>query len=75
MTGLERKPCSECGGKLRPRRITQEYEREGIRTKVAGIQAWVCSRSDTELRILVWCAGNRAREWVTVRELRRNFLA
>ncbi len=44
MTQLERKPCSECGGRLRPRRITQEFEREGVRVRLSGVRAWVCSR-------------------------------
>jgi YgiT-type zinc finger domain-containing protein len=44
MSQLEKKPCSECGGRLRARTITQEFEREGVRVRVAGIRAWVCSR-------------------------------
>lgn len=44
MIDLAKKPCSECGGKLRPRKIAQEFEREGIRIRLAGIRAWVCGR-------------------------------
>jgi YgiT-type zinc finger domain-containing protein len=44
MIDLTKKPCSECGGKLRPRKIAQEFEREGVRIRLAGIRAWVCSR-------------------------------
>lgn len=44
MIELTKKPCSECGGRLRPRRVAQEFEREGVRIRLTGIQAWVCSR-------------------------------
>lgn len=44
MIALTQNPCSECGGRLRPRRVTQEFDREGVRVQLAGIQAWVCSR-------------------------------
>jgi hypothetical protein len=30
MIDLGKKPCSECGGKLRPRKRAQEFEREGV---------------------------------------------
>ena len=36
-------PCSECGGTLEKKSITQEFEREGIKIKLSGIKAWVCS--------------------------------
>jgi len=42
MNDLEKKPCSECGGRLRPRKITQDFEREGVRVRLTGIRAWVC---------------------------------
>lgn len=35
-------PCSECGGTLENKLITQEFEREGIKVKLSGIKAWVC---------------------------------
>ena len=44
MNELTQKPCSECEGKLRPRKIAQEFEREGVRVRLTGIQAWVCAR-------------------------------
>jgi YgiT-type zinc finger domain-containing protein len=44
MIDLSKRPCSECGGRLRLRKIAQEFEREGARIRVAGIQAWVCGR-------------------------------
>ncbi len=44
MSQIENRPCSECGGRLRARTITQDFEREGVRVRVAGIRAWVCSR-------------------------------
>jgi hypothetical protein len=39
MIELAKKPCSECGGRLRLRKIAQEFEREGVRVRLAGIQA------------------------------------
>ena len=38
------KPCSDCGGPVRRKTIAQEFEREGIRINISGIEAWVCSR-------------------------------
>ena len=38
--------CSECGGTVRPRMITQEFEREGVRVSVAGIRALMCTKCD-----------------------------
>lgn len=42
MKDVMHSPCSECGGAVRFRTITQEFEREGIRVSVAGIRALVC---------------------------------
>jgi YgiT-type zinc finger domain-containing protein len=39
-----RGPCTECGGSLRKMAITQEFENEGVRVRVSGVHAWVCSR-------------------------------
>jgi YgiT-type zinc finger domain-containing protein len=36
--------CSECGGSVRSRTITQEFEREGMRVSVAGIRTLVCTK-------------------------------
>jgi len=41
---LMEQPCSECGGALKKRLISQEFEREGTKIKLSGIKAWVCSR-------------------------------
>jgi YgiT-type zinc finger domain-containing protein len=60
MSDLARKPCSECGGRLRPRTIAQEFEREGIRIRVSGIRAWVCSRC-AEVYFLPGGAGRLAK--------------
>jgi YgiT-type zinc finger domain-containing protein len=38
--------CSECGGAVRSRTITQEFEREGLRVSVSGIRALVCQKCD-----------------------------
>lgn len=37
-------PCSECGGRLKRKAITQEFEREGVKVKLSGFKAWTCSR-------------------------------
>src|SRR2546428_4804780 len=37
-------PCSECGGEVRRKAITQEFEREGVKVKISGFKAWVCTR-------------------------------
>jgi len=36
--------CSECGGKVRRKSITQEFEKEGTKVKLSGLKAWVCGR-------------------------------
>ena len=39
---LMEQPCSECGNILEHRLISQEFEREGIKIRLAGIKALVC---------------------------------
>lgn len=56
MKDMTKKPCSDCGGTLRSRRISQEYEREGVRIKVAGVRALVCTRCG-EVYFLPGAAG------------------
>jgi len=41
---LMKGPCSDCGGQLRRKPITQEYERDGVKVKVSGFLAIVCAR-------------------------------
>src|SRR3989337_2363281 len=41
--GLMEQPCSECGGTLERKAIIQEFEREGIKIKLSGENAWVCN--------------------------------
>jgi YgiT-type zinc finger domain-containing protein len=36
--------CSECGGQVRRKSIAQEFEKEGAKVKLSGLQAWVCGR-------------------------------
>ena len=36
--------CSECGGQVRRRTITQEFEKEGVKVKLSGPQVGVCIR-------------------------------
>lgn len=43
-TGMEKEPCSECGGRLVQKYISQEFEREGVTVKLSGISAWICSK-------------------------------
>ena len=38
-----KEPCSECGGRLERKHIAQEFEREGVKVKLSGIAALVCS--------------------------------
>lgn len=44
MNELMKVPCSECRGPLRRRKVSQEFEREGVKVRISGIQAWVCSQ-------------------------------
>lgn len=37
-------PCSACGGQVRRKVISQEFEREGIVVKISGFKAWACAR-------------------------------
>ena len=41
---IETAPCSECGGRLERKYISQEFEREGLTVKLSGIAALVCSK-------------------------------
>ena len=41
---IETAPCSECGGRLEKKYISQEFEREGLKVKLSGIAALVCSK-------------------------------
>ena len=36
-------PCSVCGGEVRRKAITQEFEREGIKITISGFKAWACT--------------------------------
>ncbi len=44
MSDLMKQPCSECGGSLRRQAIEREFEREGVKVKLSGVKAWVCSK-------------------------------
>ncbi len=41
---LMKSPCSECGGKLKKKTLTQVFEKEGVRVKLSGFKAWVCAQ-------------------------------
>jgi len=36
--------CSECGGAVRWKTIAQEFEKEGMKVRLAGLKAWVCEK-------------------------------
>jgi YgiT-type zinc finger domain-containing protein len=44
MKELMKSPCSECGGRLKRKAISQEFEKEGVKVKLSGIKAWVCAK-------------------------------
>ena len=39
---LMKSSCSECGGTLKRKAISQEFEKEGVKVKLTGFKAWVC---------------------------------
>jgi YgiT-type zinc finger domain-containing protein len=41
---LMKSPCSECKGQVRRKTISQEFEKEGVKVKLSGFKAWVCSQ-------------------------------
>ncbi len=41
---VSKEPCSECGGHLKKKYISQAFERGGVTVKLAGIAALVCSK-------------------------------
>jgi len=41
---LLKSKCSECGGQVRRKTIAQEFEKEGVKVKLSGLQARVCVR-------------------------------
>ncbi|HYY42663.1 MAG TPA: YgiT-type zinc finger protein [Pyrinomonadaceae bacterium] len=44
MKELMKAPCAECAGQVRRKRISQEFEKEGVKVKLTGLKAWVCER-------------------------------
>ena len=43
---LSAAPCSECGGCVARRAVSQEFERDGVRVEVAGVRVLVCETCD-----------------------------
>ncbi len=41
---LAKKSCAECRSKLEYRLISQDFERGGVKVKLGGIKAYVCSK-------------------------------
>ncbi len=44
MSAVSKSKCSECGGQVRRKAISQEFEKEGLKVKLSGLKAWVCGR-------------------------------
>lgn len=44
MKDLMRSPCSECKGQVKRKKISQEFEKEGIKVRLSGFKAWVCTQ-------------------------------
>ncbi|MEK9150136.1 MAG: YgiT-type zinc finger protein [Candidatus Desantisbacteria bacterium] len=40
---IEKELCSECGGRLEKKYISQEFEREGVTVRLSGIVALTCT--------------------------------
>ena len=40
--GLEKLPCSECGGETQAKLVSQQFEHEGTVVEVSGVRALVC---------------------------------
>ena len=39
---IGKEPCSECGGRLEKKYVSQEFEREGVTIRLSGILALGC---------------------------------
>ncbi|MCI0488157.1 MAG: YgiT-type zinc finger protein [Blastocatellia bacterium] len=44
MKELMKSACSECGGQVKRKAISQEFEKEGVKVKLSGFKAWVCTQ-------------------------------
>ncbi len=44
MKEMMKAPCSECKGRVRRKKISQEFEKEGVKVKLSGFRAWVCEQ-------------------------------
>ena len=44
MREMMKAPCSECKGRVKRKTISQEFEKEGVKVKLSGLKAWVCSQ-------------------------------
>jgi len=40
---IEKEACSECGGRLEKKYVSQEFEREGVTVRLSGIVALACT--------------------------------
>ena len=41
---VSKEPCSECGGQVKKKYVSQAFERGGITVKLSGIAALVCAK-------------------------------
>lgn len=39
---LMEKPCSDCGGVVRRKAVTQNFERGGVKIIISGFKTWTC---------------------------------
>jgi YgiT-type zinc finger domain-containing protein len=37
-------PCSDCGGAVRRKAVTQNFERGGVKIIISGFKAWACMK-------------------------------
>lgn len=44
MREIMKSSCSECKGRVRRKKISQEFEKEGVKVKLSGLKAWVCEQ-------------------------------
>lgn len=41
---LMKASCSECGGSVKRKTISEEFEKEGVKVRLSGLKAWVCEQ-------------------------------
>lgn len=41
---LMKSSCSECGGQVKRKTISEEFEKEGVKVKLSGLKSWACEQ-------------------------------